>query len=78
MAISSGSSVSQTRLSGEMAVGGRGEGQRGDMGKEFGRITEPFSRICKKGRNARERGDICKCHHGLHPPSHSVYLLSDD
>ena len=55
MAISSGSSVSQTRLSGEMAVGGRGEGQRGDMGKEFGRITEPFSRICKKGRNARER-----------------------
>ena len=28
--------------------------------EEFGRITEPFSRICEE-----ERENICKCH-GLH------------
>ena len=70
--------MSQTRLSGEMAVGGPGMGRRrGWKGKEFGRIMEPFSRICKE-ETPEDEGDICKCHHVLHLPSYSEYLPSDD
>ena len=65
--LSQGSSVSQTRLSGDMAVGGlRWKGRK----RSLGGLRSRFRGFARK-----RGGNICKFH-GLHLSSHSAYLLS--